>query len=201
MFSDECYVYLGDNRGRIYVTWHPDEELLEECLVPAFKQSTVHVMVWGCIVKDQKGPLVVLEYPGGKGGGMNSKHYQEQVLEPVLLPLYYLLDQERGNMRFQQDGTPSHSSKVTKRWFAQHGIPLFPHPPSSPDLNPIEPLWHILKSTLRHLPHPPTTVNGLRAAVLRAWEEIPVEVINHQIGNMDHRVKAVLAARGGHTRF
>ncbi|CAA7265669.1 unnamed protein product [Cyclocybe aegerita] len=176
MFSDECYVYLGDDRGRIYVTRRPDEELLEECLVPTFKQSTVRVMVWGCIAEDWKGPLVVLEYPGGKGG-------------------------ERGNMTFQQDGAPSHGSKVMKRWFAQHGIPLFPHPPSSPDLNPIEPIWHLLKSTLRHLPYPPTTVDGLRVAVLRAWEGISVEVINHQIGKMDRRVKAVLAARGGHTGF
>ncbi|CAA7271760.1 unnamed protein product [Cyclocybe aegerita] len=201
MFSDECYVYLGDDRSRIYVTRRPDEELLEECLVPTFKQSTVHVMVWGCIAEDWKGPLVVLEYPGGKGGGMNSTCYREQVLEPVLLPFYYLLNQERGNMTFQQDGAPSHGSKVTKRWFAQHGIPLFPHPPSSPDLNPIKPIWHLLKSTVRHLPHPPTTVDGLRVAVLRAWEGISVVVINHQIGKMDRHVKAVLAARGGHTGF
>jgi hypothetical protein len=27
-----------------------------------------------------KGPLVVLKYPGGKGGGMNKKRYCEQVL-------------------------------------------------------------------------------------------------------------------------
>lgn len=32
----------------------------------------------------QKGPLIVLEYPGGNGGGMNSVHYQEQVLDGVL---------------------------------------------------------------------------------------------------------------------
>ena len=40
-----------------------------------FKQSSIRVMVWGCIMNGQKGPLVVLEYPGGKGGGMNSSRY------------------------------------------------------------------------------------------------------------------------------
>jgi hypothetical protein len=35
-----------------------------------------------------KGPLVVLEYPGGKGGGMDSNRYREQVLEGVLLEFY-----------------------------------------------------------------------------------------------------------------
>ena len=75
IWSDECYIYLGDNRGRIYVTQRPDEEFDKDCLVPTFKQSSVHVMVWGCIMKGWKGPLVVLEYPGGKGGGMNTARY------------------------------------------------------------------------------------------------------------------------------
>ena len=75
IWCDKCYIYLWDNRGRIYVTQHPGEEFDEDCLVPTFKQSSVCVMVWGCIIKGQKGPLVVLEYPGGKGGGMNTARY------------------------------------------------------------------------------------------------------------------------------
>jgi hypothetical protein len=35
-------------------------------------------------MEGRKGPLVVLEYPGGKGGGMNSTRYCEQVLEGVV---------------------------------------------------------------------------------------------------------------------
>jgi hypothetical protein len=34
IFSDECYVYLGDKQGCVYVTRRADEELLDECLVP-----------------------------------------------------------------------------------------------------------------------------------------------------------------------
>jgi len=29
-------------------------------------------MVWGYIMNGRKEPLLVLEYPGGKGGGMNT---------------------------------------------------------------------------------------------------------------------------------
>ena len=47
----------------------------------------------------------------------------------------------------------------------------------------------------------PTTFDILKSAVLTAWEEIPIEKINHQIGKMEKRVKAVLAAHGGHTPF
>jgi len=50
-----------------------DEEYDENCLVLNFKQSPVWVMVWACVMRGIKGPLVVLEYPGGKGGGMRTQ--------------------------------------------------------------------------------------------------------------------------------
>jgi len=35
----------------------------------------------------RKGPLIVLEYPNGKGGGINTDHYISQVLKgPVTQP-------------------------------------------------------------------------------------------------------------------
>jgi transposase len=201
IWSDECYVYLGDKNGRIYVTRRADEVLLEECLVPTFKQSTIRVMVWACIMKDKKGPLVVLEYPGGRGGGMNSIRYQQQVLDGALLAFYRQMKLERGLIKFQQDGAPSHRSKSTMKWFRDHDISLFPHPASSPDLNPIEPCWHELKSRLRALPHLPTTVDALCEAVHEVWESLSLEDINRHVRTMNERVQAVLKAKGGHTRF
>lgn len=201
MWSDECYVYLGDDRGRIYVTRRPGEELLEECLVPTFKQSSVRVMVWGCIMRGRKGPLVVLEYPGGKGGGMNSTRYREQVLDGVVKDFYAQVNTPRQRVLFQQDGAPSHTSKMTKRWFEQNHIPLLFHPASSPDLSPIEPVWHELKRALRALPHPPNTVEQLQAAVQSAWDELPIEDVDKHVNRMEDRVHAIFAAKGGHTRF
>jgi hypothetical protein len=46
----------------------PDEPSDENCVVAKFNQSSICVMVWGCIAWGRKGPLVVLEYPGGKEG-------------------------------------------------------------------------------------------------------------------------------------
>ncbi|GLB43951.1 putative encoded by [Lyophyllum shimeji] len=158
-------------------------------------------MVWGCIILGQKGPLIVLEYPGGKGQSMNSERYREQVLEGVLLDFHARMKAARGSVTFQQDNAPSHKSKATKRWFASQAIPLLFHPSSSPDLNPIEPVWHELKARLRTLPHPPNTVEALKDAVYHVWDELPVEDIDKHIRRMPDRVTAVLAAKGGHTQF
>ena len=199
--SDECYIELDDSKGRIYVTRSADEEYDENCLVPKFKQSPVKVMVWACVMRGVKGPLVVLEYPGGKGGGMNTDRYISQVLEAHLGPFYHRMEKERPGIVFQQDGAPSHTAKVTKKWLADHGIDLFPHPPNSPDLNPIEPLWHDLKTIIRGAPHLPTTVPKLIKAVQDAWEKLPIADIDKHIKTMPDRVQAVLAAKGGHTHF
>jgi hypothetical protein len=100
IWSDEVYVYIGDDKGMVWVTWAVDEEFHENCVVPTFKQSPLRVMLWGCIMKGRKGPLVVLEYPGGRGGGMTAKQYQDQVLEPILKPFYEQMTTERGQVLF-----------------------------------------------------------------------------------------------------
>ncbi|PPQ82640.1 hypothetical protein CVT26_001403, partial [Gymnopilus dilepis] len=116
IYSDECYVCLGEKKGRVFVTRRKDEKLLDDCVVPTFKQPNLRVMVWGCIAEGRKGPLVVVEYPGGKGKGLNSKRYQEQVLDAALWPFYNQLKEERGYVRFQQDGASPHRSKWTLKY-------------------------------------------------------------------------------------
>jgi transposase len=201
IWSDECYVYLGDKAGRIYVTRRPNEENDENCLVPSFKQSSVRVMIWACISCGKKGPLCVLEYPGGKGGGMNTTRYISQVLDPLLKPFFQEMKHQHRSPIFQQDGAPGHRSKATQKWFSDHSIPLMDHPPNSPDVSPIEPVWHELKKRLRARSHPPTSVSELIAAVKEAWDEIDIATIDKYILTMPYRVQAVLDSKGGHTRF
>ena len=88
----------------------------EGCLIPTFKQSSICVMVWGCIIGGKKGPLVMLEHPGGHGGGMTAKRYQEQVLEGVLRDFYQQMSEERGLVVYQEDGAPCHCAKSTCTW-------------------------------------------------------------------------------------
>ncbi|ESK88618.1 hypothetical protein Moror_3116 [Moniliophthora roreri MCA 2997] len=108
---------------------------------------------------------------------------------------------ERGEISFQQDSAPSHTAKSTTQWLCSHNINLFPHPPSSPDVNPIEPLWHELKHHLHERQHRPTTMEGLIAVVKEVWEEIPVDIVNKYVAWMDKIVDAIIKAHGGHTRF
>ncbi|KAF7964410.1 hypothetical protein HWV62_8469 [Athelia sp. TMB] len=201
IWSDEAYVVVGDRAGQVYVTRRADEVYNDDCVVEKFKQSSFRIMIWGCIMMGRKGPLTVLEYPGGKGGGMNAHRYREQVLESHLLEFYQEMSEERGLVAFQQDGAGSHTAGMTKKWLKDHLVDIFPHPAASPDMSPIEPIWHVLKEKIRMRPQAPTSQEELKQAVREAWDEISEEDINKHVQSMQNRIQDLIKAKGGHTRY
>lgn len=146
-----------------------------------------------------KGSLVALEFLDGKGGGMNAKRYWGQVLKGPMLRFFQKLQRENLAVLFQQNNTPAHKAKTIKKWFARARIPLFPHPACSPDLFPIEMIWHLLKhhinSQLRH----PTLIDELKRVVQEEWGKILQETIDHYIKSMPRHILAVLKTQGEST--
>jgi transposase len=96
-----------------------------------------------------------------------------------------------------------HKSKMTCKWLRDNHIDTFPHPPSSPDMNPIEPVWWELKKGIRSRPFLPTTVDSLCKATVNVWEALRQEDIDKYTQSMSDRVEAVIAAKGAraHTPY
>ncbi len=74
---------------------------------------------------------------------------------------------------FQQDLAPAHSAKATITWFKDHGIPVLNWPANSPDLNPIENLWGIVKRKMRYAR--PNNAEELKATIRATWALITPE--------------------------
>lgn len=132
---------------------------------------------------------------------MTAKRYQDQVLDKFVHDFYMEACEERGWVVFEQDGAPSHKAKSTIAWLDRNLIEKFPQPASSPDVVPLEDVWHTFKELIRNRPHIPTTLVELKKAAYEAWEQITIEDIDHQVNTMEDRVKAILEAAGGHTGF
>jgi transposase len=210
VFTDEANIELGERPGRIWVTRKAGEEFLRENIQPTFRSGRDKIMVWACIAHNRKGPLIRLdmvpeivnEKGKKKGGGLDGPKYVKQVLQGPLKDFVAEMKVERGpNILVLEDGAPSHRSKVAAKARSELGLEQIKHPPDSPDLNPIEPLWNVLKNRVADIPGSRNSLDKLWAACQQVWDAITVDEINAHTGKMDDRVAAVKAAKGFHTRF
>ena len=74
-------------------------------------------------------------------------------------------------------------------------------PANSPDLNPIEHVWLLLKRQVGREKHNIRNTADLRAAVVKAWNNFPLESVQRLIDSMPRRLEAVRAAKGGPTKY
>jgi hypothetical protein len=131
----------------------------------------------------------------------NAARYIDQFLKGHLKDFHTQVKVKRHIIYFQQDGAPSHRSKVVSSWLRLAGIPHFQHPALSPDVSPIEPLWHDLKTLISQRQKVPADVEQLKSAVRKAWDQISIETINSHVDRVPDRIKALIQAKGGHTGF
>ena len=74
-------------------------------------------------------------------------------------------------------------------------------PPQSPDLNPIEHLWFILKRRLAEYPKPPKGILKLCEHIQVEWDKIEVAQSQELIESMPRRIREVIRAKGGYTSY
>jgi hypothetical protein len=126
-------------------------------------------------------------------GNMNSDEYVN-ILQ-VTLPV-----RSRRTWIFQFDGARVHTSRISKNWLNTNQIRFCDDwPAKSPDLNPIENLWSIVGYQVRI--RQPTNVVQLKRYVIQEMQRICRHMIKILIDSMPHRIEAVIAAKGGHTKY
>ncbi|KAG1609450.1 hypothetical protein G6F44_013630 [Rhizopus delemar] len=105
---------------------------------------------------------------------------------------------------FQQDKDPKHTSKLAKQWFVDNNFTsdhIYSWPAQSPDLKPIEHVWHHLKLKLSVYDTKAKGVHELWEIIEKEWNTFAVDECRRYIDSMPDRCKAVIKAKGGHTRY
>ena len=129
LWSDEATFNVTGNRGG-KVRLRPGADPYH----PKYTQGTVKypdsVMIWGAFGYHGKGKLVVLP----KNITVIKERYFDACKSEV----------------FMQDGAPAHTAKLIKEWFEFVGVDYIKDwPGNSPDFNPVENLWGLIKRRLR----------------------------------------------------
>ena len=88
----------------------------------------------------------------------------------IFLPVYSVRELTGGSVVYQQDNAPIHTSRATKEWLRTNKIATIDWPANSPDLNPIENIWKLLKDNIQKHEDFPRTVNELKIALREEWE-------------------------------
>ena len=147
--------------------------------------------MWGGISRKGATQLVIFN------GIMDSVFYQD-ILNQNLIP--FIEENFPDSHRFMQDNDPKHTSRSTRAWMEEKGINWWHTPAESPDLNPIENVWHALKHHLRrHVK--PSNREELIEGIKEFWRGLNPQACNKYIDHLYNVIPVVITRAGEASGF
>jgi len=122
----------------------------------------------------------------------------KRILASTILPSAQNLYERNFKLRPAQDGDSKHRGFVVRDYLKNRRVNVIEDwSVNSPDLNPIENCWAILKDHLSKKKPQPKTLSQLKTAIRTIWRaEITVNICNDLVNSMFNRLKRVIELNG-----
>ncbi|KAK3509683.1 hypothetical protein QTP70_008426 [Hemibagrus guttatus] len=185
------------DKGQIVMARRLDQSISKTAALVGCSRSAVTYSIYHHHYKNEHrfvhrpGRLAVIN------GTMNSAVYQKILKENVRPSVCDL--KLKQTWVLQQENDPKHTSKSTSEWLKKNKMKTLEWPSQSPDLNPIEMLWHDLKKVVHA--RKPSSVAELQQFCKDEWAKIPPQRCNKLIASYGKRLIAVVVAKGGPTSY
>lgn len=192
IFTDESAVAMDQNAQQPWVWRRKNTRYQAQNVKKTVKHGGGTVMVWACFCAH--GPGYLCRLPSG----LDAPLYLE-ILEGEFTMTgeeYY----DGGNYFLLHDGCSVHTAKMVTRWLDHNCGYTLPWPAHSPDLNPIENLWSIVKREIYRQGRA-SSKDELFERISKAYYNLSPLVCSELVESMPRRIQAVIKAKGGNTKY
>jgi hypothetical protein len=192
IFSDETTIQMFRNTQKVFYkagTKPPQKPMVKH---------PYKVHVWGAFsIKSRIGFLMFT-------GIMDGAFYREILNENLFENADSIM---RRGWVFQQDNDLKHSAKETKKLLTDRCPNMLDWPSNSPDLNPIENLWSILKRQVEKgvnklvAEKKSVTVEIFCETIQQEWDKIEPEIFVNLIRSMPTRLEQIIEHNGNKINY
>lgn len=190
IWSDETKINRFGSDGRHYTYKRLGERLQPKHVKQTVKHGGSSIMIWGCITYDGPGYVTKID------NTMDKVLYQKILEEDLALTMDWY-DYNPRKVIFQHDNDPKHTAKTVVEYLNGQPYEVMGWPAQSPDLNPIENIWAMVKIKLfREYDAPPKGIHDLWDRVQEVWNSLGKEECQKVIETMPKRCNDVIKQKG-----
>ena len=182
-FSDESSVWLFPNSVKIWT---------KDTVKPIYQRPkhSPKFHMWGAISTRGATPLCIFT------GNLTKERYVD-ILNGHLLPTAQTLYEN--NWIFQHDNDPKHTARYTKQWLSDENVQVLDWPSYSPDLNPIENVWGVMKDRINQKGL--RNIEDMKREVVEYWDTLSHDFLQTLIGSVPRRIQSCIAEQGSLTKY
>ncbi|RPA90925.1 hypothetical protein L873DRAFT_1838836 [Choiromyces venosus 120613-1] len=185
------------------------KELEEWTALRLWELAVAHALGQAAKDSNTKAPKATMSYLGkkfrfkkiekGEGRGIDSWRYIKYVCRPLLWPVCQQLLREDQEFILMEDNAPGHDCWYTNQERVKEGVNKVNWPPNSPDFNPIERIWYLLKSRIqtRRGNECVMSVKRMREVLVEEWNHVTIDEINREIQRLPTVMERCLNVHGG----
>ena len=183
VFTDEATFYGGPIRNRRWIAPNQSYDI-------SAVKSNIKINVWGAICYSGKIDLHFYKEKTNSDVYINIlKRYIPKIKELVQDPFIII-----------RDNASYHCSQQTKEWIKKNKVKeILDWPPNSPDLNPIENVWGIIKRELQkeNISKRSILINRIK----EIYENIPYKYIENIVESFVTRLQRCIDLEGDRTGY
>jgi len=159
-----------------------------------FKSGYKLINVWGGFTSKARTPLIRII-------GRFNRHKYREIRDSTVLPFAVNEFGSVNNFILQKDNCKPHKANSIKYYLEEIGVERMTWLAQSPDLNPIENVWGLLKQKIRNLPRMPRNENHLFEILSQMWNDLPQAYFAKLVESMRRRITAVQDNEGKSTKY